>query len=48
MVYKEKGIIADEYQEIFYDGFLLINDLLKFLYDPKMIRVANNNTFAFM
>jgi len=48
-VYDEGGIGADEYEDLIYDGlFSLIDDLLEPLDDPKMIHIANKNTFLFI
>ena len=49
IVCEERGIGADEYEEILYDElFSLIDDLLEPPEDPEMIQVVTNNTFVFM
>jgi len=49
IVCDERGIGADEYEDIIYDSlFSLIDDLLEPLEDPETIRIANEPTFLFM
>jgi hypothetical protein len=49
IVCDDRGIGADEYEDILYDGlFSLIDDLLEPPDDPGTIQVADQNTFLFM
>ena len=49
IVCEERGIGADEYEDIIYDGlFSLIDDLLKPSEEPGTIQIATENTFIFM
>ena len=49
IVCNKRGIGADEYEDLIYDGlFSLIDDLLEQSDDPETICIANENTFLFM
>jgi len=49
VVCHDKGIGADEYKDILYDElFLLIDDLLEPLEEPKTIQVTNETILIFM
>ena len=49
IVCEERGIGADEYEEILYDGlFSLIDNILELPEEPETIQVADLNTFLFM
>ena len=45
----ERGIGADEYEDIIYDGlFSLVDDLLKLPEQPRTIQIVDETTFLFM
>ena len=49
IIYEERGIGKDEYEEILYDGlFSLIDNLLEPPEGPRTIQVMNENIFIFM
>src|SRR5579859_4882453 len=49
IVCDQRGIGADEYEDIIYDGlFSLIDDLLEPPEDPRTIQVVSTNTYIFM
>jgi len=49
IVCEERGISADGYEDILYDGlFLLIDDLLELPEEPETIQVATQDTYLFM
>jgi len=49
IIYKEKRVSKDEYEEILYNSlFSLIDDLLEPPEDPNIIQVTDKNIFVFM